>query len=128
MREQLCEAFCNDLMVRQVPAGLAVSTAFSTHDGDRIGFYVVKEEGTSTYRIEDDGVTLPTLEGSGVDFRSGTRGEALAELLGEYSVKMDDEAGEFFMSGLTEETLPAAALKFVAFSLRVRDFMLMTEF
>lgn len=126
-KEELCKAFCNDLNVRTVPAGLAITTAFSTADGDRIGFYVT-QQGDNNFRIEDDGVTLPYLEGSGVDFRSGTRAEALGELLREYGVALDEASQEFYIGRLTEDDLPAAALKFVAFSLRVRDFMLMTEF
>ena len=125
-KEQLCHAFCNDLKVQQVPAGLAVTTAFSAADGDHIGFYVISEGGK--YRIEDDGVTLPYLEGSGVDFSSGTRGEALSELQNEYGVSIDESTQEFFVGGLDEDEVPATALKFVAFLLRVRDFMLMTEF
>jgi hypothetical protein len=127
MKDKLCKAFCDDLVVRDVPAGLAVSTVFASGDGDRVAFYVV-DEGAGTYRIEDDGITLSYLEASGVDFRSGTRGEALSELLQEYGVEIDAASQEVFISSIPEENLPAAALKFVAFSLRVRDFMLMTEF
>jgi hypothetical protein len=127
MKDRLCKAFCDDLRIQTVPAGTAVTTVFAGPDGDHIGFYVVKEG--DRYRIEDDGVTLPYLEGSGVDFRpGGTRGDALNELLSEYGVSIDDAAQEFYIGQLTEDALPNAALKFVAFSLRVRDFMLMTEF
>jgi hypothetical protein len=126
MKDKLCKAFCDDLRVRDVPAGLAVSTTFSASDGDRIGFYVIKDG--ARYKIEDDGLILPSLEASGVDFKSGTRGQALDELLSEYGVRMDGTNQEFFMSGIEEDALPSAALKFVAFSLRVRDFMLMTEY
>jgi hypothetical protein len=128
MKDEICRAFCGDLEVRTVKAGLAVSTVFATHDDDRIGFYIVHEEGFDSFRIQDDGLTLPSLEGSGVDFRSGTRGDALEELLSEYRVGIDDAHNEFFMSGIAQADVPRAALKFVAFSLRVRDFMLMTEF
>ncbi|MBR2121241.1 MAG: DUF1828 domain-containing protein [Afipia sp.] len=127
MKQKLCKAFCDDLSVQKVPAGLAVTTAFSGADGDHIGFFVIETSKTK-YRIEDDGVTLPYLEGSGLDFKSGTRGEALAELQSEYGVSIDDETQEFYIGNLLEDQIPAAALKFVAFSLRVRDFMLMTEF
>ena len=127
MKEELCKAFCDELMVQTVPAGMAVTTPFAGPDGDHIGFYVVKEG--DGYRIEDDGVTLPYLEGSGVEFRpGGTRGDALNELLAEYGVSINDVTQEFFIGNLSETVLPSAALKFVAFSLRVRDFMLMTEF
>ena len=126
MKDKLCEAFCSELSVRNVPAGLAVSTAFAASDGDRIGFYVVERDGA--FCIEDDGLMLPTLEASGVDFKSGTRGAALHELLSEYGVLIDDDAREFRIAGLSEDAVPSAALKFVAFCLRVRDFMLMTEY
>jgi hypothetical protein len=126
MKEELCRAFCEDLKVRTVPVGLAVTTVFSTHDGDHIGFYIVRQG--DKHRIEDDGVTLPALEGSGIDFRSGTRGQALRELLDEYGVSIDEESREFFIGNLEQPAIPSAALKFVAFCLRVRDFMLMTEF
>lgn len=125
-KEQLCRAFCDDLKVQPVPAGLAVTTVFAAADGDHVGFYVVNEGGL--FRIEDDGTTLPYLEASGIDFCSGTRGEALSELLGEYGVHIDETSQEFYIAQLQEDAVPAAALKFVAFSLRVRDFMLMTEF
>jgi hypothetical protein len=129
MKDKLCKAFCDDLAVHSLPSGVtAVSTAFIGPDNDPIGFYVVKNENTGRFRIEDDGRTLPTLEASGVDFRSGTRGDALTDLLGEYGVRLDDDTLEFGIDGLTEDAIPAAAMKFVAFSLRVRDFLLMTEF
>jgi hypothetical protein len=126
MKDKLCQAFCSELSVRKVPAGLAVSTTFASADGDRIGFFVIERDGK--FCIEDDGVMLPTLEASGVDFRSGTRGNALRELLSEYRVRIDDDDREFMMEGLLESEVPAAALRFVAFCLRVRDFMLMTEY
>ena len=129
MKDKLCKAFCDDLAVHSLPGGVtAVSTTFRGPDKDPIGFYVVKNETTGRFRIEDDGRTLPMLEASGVDFRSGTRGDALGDLLGEYGVRLDDDTLEFGIDGLTEDAIPAAAMKFVAFSLRVRDFLLMTEF
>jgi hypothetical protein len=127
MKQKLCKAFCDDLSVSKVPAGLAVTTAFSGADGYHISFFVIKTNETK-YRIEDDGVTLPYLEGTGLDFKSGTRGEALSELQAEYGVSIDEETQESFIGNLLEDQIPAAALKFVAFSLRIRDFMLMTEF
>jgi hypothetical protein len=72
MKQKLCKAFCDDLSVSKVPAGLAVTTAFSGADGDHISFFVIKTNETK-YRIEDDGVTLPYLEGSGLDFKFGGR-------------------------------------------------------
>jgi hypothetical protein len=126
MKHQLCKVFCDNLQVRQVPAGLAVSTNFLSPEGDRIGFYIRNQE-DGDYRIEDDGFTLPALEASGLDFSSGSRGNAMQELLAEYGVSIDEDARAFAIDNVSELTLPTLAMRFVAFSLRVRDFALMTE-
>jgi hypothetical protein len=127
MKDQLCRAFCDNLQVREVPAGMAVSTPFLTADGDRIGFYIAKQSEPNIYRIEDDGTALPMMESNGLDFSSGTRGDAMAELLTEYGVIIDEETREFAIENIAETQVAAAAMRFVAFSLRVRDFALMTE-
>ena len=126
MKDRLCEAFCDNLELNQVPAGLAIGTPFHTSDGDKLGFYILGK--VEPFTIADDGSVFPTLEASGVDFRSGTRGEALAELKLEYGVDLDEDTQEFRISSLSDLELPKAALRFVAFCLRVRDFMLMTEY
>ncbi len=128
MKEALCKAFCNDLLVRKVPAGLAISTGFLGCDGDKIGFYVVESEQGPFKRIEESGTTYALLEASGVDFRSDTRREALNSLLEEHSVAFDETDHSFFIDRLREDDIPGAALRFVSFSLRVRDFLLMTEY
>lgn len=125
MKDILCKAFCDNLIVREVPAGTAVGTPFTTTDGDRIGFYIVPDDGLM--RIEDDGLTMPLLEASGLDFNSGTRSEAFGELLAEYGVQLDPETQAFFIPQISEAKLAGVAMRFVAFSLRVRDFLLMTE-
>ena len=63
MKADLCQAFCNDITVTEVPAGLAVSTAFRRDDGDKVSFYVVTED-SGDIRLEDDGATIPQLEGA----------------------------------------------------------------
>jgi len=127
MKEKLCAAFCEGLSIRTVRSGLAISTAFAGPDGDRIGFYVIRDRETDLFRIQDSGIILPALEASGFSLRSGARSDAMNALLREYSVEIDHDAREFAIEGLAEEYVPAAALQFVAFMLRVRDFMLMTE-
>lgn len=126
MKDALCKAFCDDLRVRKVPAGLAVSTGFVGSDGDKIGFYIVDSEHSPLKRIEESGTTFTLLEASGVDFRSETRREALSQLLEEHAVAFDDHS--FYIDGLHEPEVPGAALRFVSFSLRIRDFLLMTEY
>jgi hypothetical protein len=126
MKKELCKAFCDNLQIRRVPAGFAVSTGFLSPEGDKIGFYIRPQEG-GLFRIEDDGFTLPALEASGLDFSSGSRGNAMQQLLTEYGALIDEDARCFVIDGIAEDALPAAAMKFVALTLRVRDFMLMTE-
>lgn len=126
MKEALCRAFCDALSVREVPVGLAVRTPFVGSDGDPIGFFVVKSDGVAV-RIEDNGLVLPVLEASGFDRRSPTRSTALRALANEYGVELDEDSRRFTLALADEESLPASALRFVAFSLRVRDLALLTE-
>jgi len=125
MKEDLCRAFCDALHVRDVPAGLAVRTAFMTASGDTVGFYVLMTDGH--YRIEDNGRVFPGLEAKGLDFERGSRREAMESLLAEYAVDLDRSDLQFSIEGLSEGEVAAAALRFVAFLLRVNDFGLMTE-
>ncbi|MGH6889656.1 MAG: DUF1828 domain-containing protein [Rhizomicrobium sp.] len=104
-----------------------MSAGFLGHDGDKICFYVVDSERSPFKRIEESGTTLAILEGAGVDFRSETRREALSTLLDEHAVVFDDQERNFYIDNLREEDVPGAALRFVSFSLRVRNFPLMTE-
>jgi len=55
-------------------------------------------------RIEDDGLTMPLLEASGLDFSAGTRSEALDELLSEYGVQLDPETQAFFISDVRSQS------------------------
>lgn len=127
MRDKLCAAFCEGLSIRPVRAGLAVSTAFSGSGKDRIGFYIVRDPDSEKFRIQDSGIALPSLEASGFSLRSGSRSDAMNALLKEHGVEIDVSAREFAIEDLTEDTLPAAALRFVAFMLRVQDFASLTE-
>ena len=36
MKEDICRAFCNEIVVTDVPAGLAIGTPFRRSDGDAI--------------------------------------------------------------------------------------------
>jgi len=126
VKEELCQAFCNELTVREVPFGLAVSTAFSFPDGDRIGFYVKPMEG-GAFEIQDSGLIYPSLEASGLDLRNKSRAEALSELMGEYGVYLDEEDREFRLAGEREADVSGAALRFVSFLLRVGDLLLLAD-
>lgn len=125
MKEALCRAFCEALDVRQVPSGYAITTPYSFEDGDPIVIYAVKRR-HEIYVLEDAGVQIPMIEGGGVALREGVRGEAFGSLLSEYGLSFDEKdmvvrSGEF-----AESEVGNAALKLLAFMLRLQDFMLLT--
>ncbi|HEX6959205.1 MAG TPA: DUF1828 domain-containing protein [Ferrovibrio sp.] len=129
MKEQLCKAFCDELRITEVPLGYAVGTAFRRPDGDAVGFYINYDRKTpGMARLEDDGETMPALEAAGVDFSDGgPRSEAFSQLCAEHSVFHDVDENVLHTQFMAEELLPAAAVKFVAFLLRVQDFLLVTR-
>lgn len=107
--------------------GFALSTGFFDADGDRVGMYVLYEDGRHAFRVRDNGMVLPVLEASGVNRRSGSRSEALSHLMGEYGVGLDEGERTFHIEHVSEIDLPKTALRFVAFLLRVRDLQLLSE-
>lgn len=126
MKEELCRAFCDQLNIREVSAGLAVSTAFTFSDCEPVGFYVVGPDALNRFCIEDDGTTIPSIEAEGIDLETATRQEALNALLGEYDVRYDSDSGELSTSPLHASQVPGAAFKFVALLLRLQDLILLT--
>lgn len=128
MKAELCRAFCDEISVREVPVGLAISTAFRRSDGDAVGFYVVRDQGRAGFaRLEDDGTTVPYLEASGVDFETQTRASAFQDLLAEYGAKFDEDELVIRTGMMRESDLPREAMKFVALLLRLSDFLLLRQ-
>lgn len=125
MKERLCKAFCHELSVRNVPAGLAISTPFTLSSGEPLGFYIVGPDVTGRYRIEDDGTTMPLIEAAGVDLDTPTRADAVTAMLDEYGAIYDTESGELTTLPVTEDSIPEKALLFVALLLRLQDLLLL---
>ena len=121
IEETLFTAFCDGITVSAVPAGFAVSTGFEDASGDRIGFYLTKDDDTDMYRIEDDGSLVPTLMASGVDLTKGTREKLFQQILEQGRVIFDDDSRELRTHWLREEDVPAAAMRFVATLMRVAN-------
>jgi hypothetical protein len=125
--DDLCKAFCNDIRIRNVPAGLAVQTPFRREDGDAVGFYVIRNSVNPTEaRLEDDGDTIPYLEACGVDLGTEARADAFNSLLNEYGAEYSADEGTLRTMYMPTDLLPSAALRFVALLLRVRDLLLLT--
>jgi hypothetical protein len=128
VKEALCEAFCGDLKLTPVPVGFAVTTTFRRDDGDAVAFYIVRDKvRDNSFRIEDDGATIPFLEAAGVDFSSSTRADALAGLLDSHGIEFDEDEMLLHTSSMAEAELPKAAMRFLSFMLRVNDFLLLTK-
>lgn len=123
--DMLCKAFCDELLVRKVPAGFAVSTGYDWL-GEPLGFYVVGPNHAGLYKIEDDGTTMPMIEASVSNLESPTRADAFESMLNEYGVCYEDEKGELTTAFLREDQVPRAAMSFVGLLLRLQDLVLLT--
>jgi hypothetical protein len=125
MKEALCRAFCAALDVERVPSGFAITTPYRFDDGDPIILYAVTVR-HGFYRLEDSGVQIPMIEGSGATLSDGTRGEGFKVMLGEYDLEFDKDEMVVRTAEVSEEEIGGAALKLLAFMLRLQDFMLLT--
>lgn len=126
MKEELCRAFCDEIRIREVPAGLAVSTAFDGFGGEPIGFYVIGPDHAGRYHLEDDGTTIPLLEAHGADRENKTRAEAFEAMLEDAGAEVNEATAEIASKPVPYENLPGTAIKFVALLLRLQDLELLT--
>jgi hypothetical protein len=126
VKDLLCRAFCEQLMIRQVPAGIAVSTPFTLSGGEPLGFYVVGPDQGGRFRLEDDGTTIPMMEAMGIDLDTDTRSDAVAQLYTEYGALYNPESGEISTLPMSSDVVPQRALQFVSLLLRLQDLILLT--
>ncbi|MGB8279163.1 MAG: DUF1828 domain-containing protein [Methylovirgula sp.] len=128
MKEEICRAFCDEIRIKEVPVGLAVSTAFRRADGDSIAFYAIRNPiEPGLVHLEDDGTTIPYLEAAGVDFDTQTREKAFAAILEEYGAQYDPDEALIRTPELPEPEVARAALGFAALLLRLSDFLLLSQ-
>jgi len=124
VKEALCKAFRDDLSVRAIEGGLAVSTPFDSASGEPIGFYIMRDA-AGQFHIEDDGSTIPMLEARGVDFSTEPRRQGLSALLAECGAVFDSVRRDLRTLPMPEGDIPGAAMRFVTLLLRVQDFLLL---
>jgi len=125
MKDILCRAFCDALEVRNIPSGYAITTPYAFDDGDPIIVYAMTVS-AGIYRLEDAGVQIPALLGSGVNIGDGLRAEVFDALLREYDLAFDPDAMVVKSRDFAEAEIGSATLSLVAFMLRLQDFMLLT--
>ena len=123
--DMLCKAFCDELLVREVPAGLAVSTGYDWM-GEPLGFYIVGPDDAGLYRIEDDGTIMPMIEACVSNLDSPTRATALEQMLTEFGARYEEDKKELSTVPLREDQVPRAAMSFVGLLLRLQDLVLLT--
>lgn len=125
-KQALCAAFCAELEVREVPAGLAVRTPFALPSGDTIGFYIVRNpDNPDLWRFEDSGLCVPMLEANGVSLKNGPRAEAFKRLLDECKAEYDEASRELCSVYTSAAEIPAQATRFASLLLRMQDFELL---
>jgi hypothetical protein len=127
MKDELCKAFCDQIEIRTVDAGLAVGTSFPGINGDPIGFYVIGPNANGQFRIEDNGATVPILEASGADLDLESRAKAFYQILREHGAEYDAERGELKTASLSSKEVPAAAVRFMTLLLRIQDLLLLAQ-
>ena len=128
MKAAICKAFCDEIRIKEVPIGLAISTTFRRADGDAVAFYAVRNASEpGLVHLEDDGTTRPYLEAAGVDFETQTRERAFAAILEEYGAQYDSEEAIIRTSDMPESEVARAAIRFAALLLRLSDFLLLSQ-
>lgn len=125
LKSEICTAFCDGLVVREVPVGYAISTPVTWFSGDKISFYA-RVEGARA-RLEDSGTLLFDLEGHGVDFSSENRMEILSGLLKDHGVMLSEEDGVFCTQWVPTVEIAHHALPFLTFLARVQDLLFLNR-
>lgn len=126
MKHEICKAFCDSITVREVPAGIALSTTVASINGDPIGFYAI-EMPDGRFRLEDSGLIIPYLYAVGADLENDARREMFEEILNENNAIFDDETLEISSQPVFRDDLPNAAVGFVSLLLRVSDLSVLSQ-
>ncbi|WP_179381703.1 DUF1828 domain-containing protein [Jannaschia marina] len=125
LQQDICAAFCDSLIVRQVPIGFAISTPVTWFSGDTISFYA-RVEGRRA-RLEDSGSLLFDLEGQGVDLSSENRREILSGLLSDHGASLSEDDGLFCTDWVPTEELASLVLPFLTFLARIQDLLFLNR-
>jgi len=125
LKQDICAAFCDGLVVREVPVGFAISTPVTWFSGDKISFYA-RVEGERA-RLEDSGTLLFDLQGQGVDFSSDNRREILSGLLSDHGVDFSEEESLFCTGWIQKSDIATLALPFLTFLARVQDLLFLNR-
>ena len=118
LKKDLCKAFCSELSVVHIPAGLAFSGFFEDLNGDRLSGYLMEDE-DGPY-LSDDGTFLNELAASGVDVLRGSRAEFLKRILDDVDAFVDPNTLFIRTKTFTGTPSPEKIIKFLAALIRVQ--------
>ncbi|MCA3351434.1 MAG: DUF1828 domain-containing protein [Roseomonas sp.] len=127
MKDDLCRAFCESLVVETVPAGLAVTTSFKGVTGEALMFYIVGPDADNTWRLQDDGTTIPYIEAAGAELGGGSRAETFQALLTDFGATYDEQSGELTIGPLDKSSIATGALRFIALLIRIQELLQITR-
>lgn len=116
---ELCRAFCSEISVSRIPAGLAFSGIFEDLRGDRISGYLIEDRGLPY--LSDDGSFLSDLESSGIDFRDGNRAKFLEAVLADAGAFVDMDTLTIRTPEFDEEPNANRIARFLAALSRAQD-------
>ncbi len=119
LKDMLCRTFCTELSVTEVPAGLAFSGVFQDVIGDRIGGYLVRDQGASF--LADDGAFLAGLEAANIPVMEGPRAAFLRRVLEPANAFVDEDTFEIRTPPFEGEPSPRAVVDFLSALVRARD-------
>ena len=124
-QEQICSAFCDTLIVTEVPVSFSISTSVSWFSGETLSFYA-RVEGNRG-RFEDSGNLLFDLECNGVNLETGSRREILDDLLHEHDVSFEEDDSLFCTDWMPISEITNTAMPFLTFLTRVQDLLFLSR-
>lgn len=119
LRDELCTAFCRDLSVRAVPAGLAISGVLEDGSGDPVRCFIEKQQGG--WRLVDDGQFLADLDSRGIERRNGPRSEFLTRILSTAGASIGEDELQIVTSITAEIPEGRDVIKFLSALIRAKD-------
>ena len=123
VQKDICNAFCTDLSVREIPLGYAIKTPFAWLNGEPI--VVFGEVDGQMIRMRDSGDTIMFLEDVAGDLTSDTRLDAMREIALEHGVYFDEENSLFASDWVDRSKLGDSAIRFMSFLNRLQDVALL---
>lgn len=117
--EIFCKSFCDNLKITEIGSdSYAVATPFEISSGDPVSFYIL-DVGSGKYRIEDDGMTVPSMIASGINIADGTRKKEFERIISRCGISYQENTGELVSESVAYESLPDVAFRFVDMLLKL---------